>query len=177
MFDGVLEKVSKSIPFSILPDYGQSGIYFLHRNQIVVYVGQATNMRVRIADHLAEGRKTFDAVSCFLCSERKLDLHERLFICWFVPAYNRCGLSAQLRMLKDAGCSREEMMRLAVGKSCRLSQETTAAMLGIDEKHLIAISEKDLPFTVHRLTRVRKRTRRYKMADVIDFQVARKLAA
>lgn len=171
MHDGLIDRISNPVSFPILADYGQSGIYFLHYRNDVVYVGQAANMRVRIAGHLAEGRKTFDAVSCLPCDEGHLNATERLFICWFVPSYNRCGLSQQLRLMKQAGCSSEDMMRLADGDGCRLAPDTAAAMLGIDQSRLLSISERQLPFTIARVGTARARSRRYRMADVMHYRL------
>lgn len=80
-----------------LADMGRPGVYFLYRNGAVVYVGQGVNVRKRIADHIGEGLKSFDAVSFFPCPKESLDRLERRYIRALLPEYNRCHFSNLLR--------------------------------------------------------------------------------
>lgn len=62
-----------------------SGIYFLVRDDAVVYVGQSLNLYVRIACHAA---KNFDRVAFILCSPDQLDVMESLYIHLLEPELN-----------------------------------------------------------------------------------------
>lgn len=66
-----------------------SGIYFLLRNQVVVYVGQATCLSQRVGAHVLERAKVFDDVFCIDELPTSLDHSERKWIDLFLPEYNR----------------------------------------------------------------------------------------
>lgn len=74
-----------------------SGVYFLQRDGVVVYVGQAKNMRRRIGEHISEGAKAFDTVSCRPCPVEHLDRVEAHFIERLVPEYNQCTVAKAAR--------------------------------------------------------------------------------
>lgn len=62
-----------------------SGIYFLLKDNIVVYVGQSLNVYRRILEHK---RKDFDSFRVIACDECKLLEYERRWIKRFNPIYN-----------------------------------------------------------------------------------------
>lgn len=91
------------VPVPALDEFAQPGIYFLHRSGAIVYVGQAVNMRRRIADHVGEAAKRFDAVSCIPCPHHRLNELERMYISRLLPEYNQCRLSKLLRTGEPTG--------------------------------------------------------------------------
>lgn len=85
-----------------LPDltaFAQPGVYFLLRQGVVVYVGQAVDARRRIGEHIGDGGKSFDAVSFIPCPRPRLDAVERHYIEMLLPEYNRCRF-ARLRRVQ-----------------------------------------------------------------------------
>lgn len=98
MADIDMPSMGEPVQFSWLPSFKQSGIYFLWYEGVVVYVGQALNMRGRIASHLSEGRKIFDAVSC-RPMKGNFNYWERYYIERLLPKYNQCHFAKQARLL------------------------------------------------------------------------------
>lgn len=70
-----------------IPTARASGIYFLIREQEVVYVGQSQDVLNRVSRHRRDGRK-FDAFSYIECAAEDMDRLEVLYIKAFVPAEN-----------------------------------------------------------------------------------------
>jgi hypothetical protein len=68
------------------------GVYFLHRQGQVVYVGMSRfNCMERVLAHYNEGRKQFDSFSVrrlASISDKQLEEHERFLIKKFNPEYN-----------------------------------------------------------------------------------------
>lgn len=62
------------------------GIYFLLKDQQVVYVGQSTNIFCRVADHLLS--KEFDSFSYFECDRKDLTDFEAAYINKYKPKLN-----------------------------------------------------------------------------------------
>jgi len=62
------------------------GVYFLFKEDKVVYVGQSINVAARISQH--SGSKDFDSFSVLLCDQSKLDLLEGLYIRLLKPELN-----------------------------------------------------------------------------------------
>lgn len=89
--------MAQAVCISSLESLAQSGIYFLIHEGVVVYVGQARDMRRRVASHIGDGTKVFDTVARVPCVAADLDQLERAYIEELVPKYNRCCLSAFLR--------------------------------------------------------------------------------
>lgn len=78
-----------------------SGIYFLHRGGVVVYVGQALSIRKRICEHIGQATKRFDSVSFQFCHTRDLNKLEQKYIRRFAPEYNLCGTATKARRDKE----------------------------------------------------------------------------
>ena len=79
----------------------QCGVYFLIKNEEIVYVGQSINVHSRITQHLAS--KDFDSVSFIACEKEHLDLLESMYILAFSPKLNGnppFGLQAVLSKLE-----------------------------------------------------------------------------
>lgn len=134
-------------PVQILPSdlFAQSGVYFLHYQGEVVYVGQAANMRKRIGQHLTEAVKLFDSVSCRPCPPNWLLKRERYFITKLSPKYNRCGVSKFVQKMVDAGWE-ERGDDLARAADDAVDHVEAAAFLGVEPWHLkLWIMEKKGP--------------------------------
>jgi len=71
-----------------LPIPGICGVYFLIDNGSIVYVGQSTNVLIRVNDHAREAVKKFDSFSYIKCEEHLLDRFESLYIHVFRPVNN-----------------------------------------------------------------------------------------
>jgi len=65
-----------------------TGVYFLLRENVVVYVGQAVSVLRRVHDHLAEGLKKFDAVAWLAVPPAQMHRVEREWIQRLRPEYN-----------------------------------------------------------------------------------------
>lgn len=62
------------------------GIYFLIKNNIIVYIGQSTDIEKRIFQH--ECKKDFDSYSYYECEIKMLSLYERIFLDKYLPVLN-----------------------------------------------------------------------------------------
>lgn len=78
------------------------GIYFLIREDRIVYVGQSRNMPVRIRQHKADPGKKFERYAMHVCPARLLDRLERYYILRFQPEYN---LDLRTRHIRDGETS------------------------------------------------------------------------
>lgn len=77
-----------------LPSY--SGIYFLFKGTVPVYVGQAKNVMRRIVDHFKD--KDFDTVKVLAVPERYLNPVEWYWIRKLEPKLNRRSTSVSWKM-------------------------------------------------------------------------------
>lgn len=64
------------------------GVYFLYKNNQLVYIGQSTDILLRVRNHFKE--KDFDSYSYFECELEKLNEVERFLIEKYTPKLNRC---------------------------------------------------------------------------------------
>jgi hypothetical protein len=62
------------------------GVYFLIKNETVVYVGQSTNIFQRVGDH--ESKKDFDTFTYIECAKEDLNIMETKYIVKFKPPLN-----------------------------------------------------------------------------------------
>jgi hypothetical protein len=69
-----------------------SGIYYLIKDNVIVYVGQSTNVIARIAAHLAVREKVFDSYSFVQIPAEELNHMEAKEIIRHRPIYNVGGL-------------------------------------------------------------------------------------
>lgn len=67
-----------------------SGVYFLFRGDLIVYVGKSTDIISRIASH-RKSKKAFDTYSFIEASESEMDALETVYINKFWPEYNKMG--------------------------------------------------------------------------------------
>lgn len=67
---------------------GNPCIYFLIRDEAIVYVGQTVDLTRRINEHKREGKKDFDSFSSASVKGRDLDKVESLCILYYRPIYN-----------------------------------------------------------------------------------------
>ena len=125
--------------------FAGSGVYFLHLGDEVVYVGQAANMRQRIGQHMADGEKSFDAVSCISCVVSKRLTLERYYITKLAPRYNRCGVAKQAKQYAKLGID----LSLNQYSKAYIPPEAAAAMLGVEVGDLRTFE----PHGIHAITR------------------------
>jgi len=69
-----------------------SCIYFLCKNERVVYVGQAENVHQRLVEHMRT--KEFDAVFYLRVPAHKMNKIESALISYLKPEYNKSGLNS-----------------------------------------------------------------------------------
>lgn len=169
MADGFMPQIGQPVQFSTLRDFARPGVYFLYLNGAVVYVGQAGNVRHRLGTHIAEGVKGFDAASCLPCSRQDLYEIERFFICKFVPAYNRCSLSAMARTMQDAGATDAERLALIGDQPKPLMASSAASFLGISRAEFEGLGDRGPRSTHKRVGRNRDRVRLYSLASLCEF--------
>lgn len=74
------------------------GIYFLIRDEEIVYVGQSTNTLRRVARHVDDGRK-FDYFTIVPCKREDLDRMEHTYITALYPDENMT-LGNSLRLMR-----------------------------------------------------------------------------
>jgi hypothetical protein len=64
------------------------GIYFLIKEDVIVYIGQSVNIMSRVHTHRYESIKEFDSFSYLLCRKDELDILEAKYILSYLPLYN-----------------------------------------------------------------------------------------
>lgn len=162
MAQETLQQVGRPVQIPTNKQFGRSGIYFLWREGSVVYIGQSENMRQRIGQHLAEGAKDFDAVSCVPCHSSKLTPLERHFIQALAPEFNRCSIADEARRAKQAG------MDLVVNSYTMkfVSPRVAATMLNITLSELGALKQVGIRPIKKRAARTNARYEVYSTADL-----------
>lgn len=70
------------------------GVYFLCKEGIIKYIGQAMSITNRIVEHVKEGLKDFDKVFFIQCPLNRLNALENALIRYYKPAYNRASRDA-----------------------------------------------------------------------------------
>lgn len=76
-----------------------TGIYFLLRDGVVVYVGKTTKFPLRLVHHQQQ-LLPFDAVHFIQCKEELLDSYEQRWIRWFNPEFNTAHKIERPKRLK-----------------------------------------------------------------------------
>lgn len=72
------------------------GVYFLFRDDRLIYIGQSLDVDARVRAHASPTGYDFDSYA--VIETREEDLHVELdYIGEFLPPYNRCHLSRSLR--------------------------------------------------------------------------------
>lgn len=117
-----------------LADFNRSGVYFLYREGVVVYVGQAVNVRRRVADHIGEGVKDFDAVSFIPFAPDKLLAAEARYIRRLRPALNKALNSAAAGWTMFGSFSPSEPLTKSA-----LSASEAAARLGVPVEQVLSL--------------------------------------
>ena len=64
-------------------------VYFLYRDNDLVYVGKTANIYLRIGQHIIEGQKKFDSFEYFFTEDA--DCLEAILIKILKPIYNKLG--------------------------------------------------------------------------------------
>lgn len=147
-----------------LGEYARPGIYFLHHEGVVVYVGQAVDMRRRIATHIGEGTKVFGSVSCRPCPVEKLDKYERFHIELLAPKYNRCHRAKAARDLLGAA------PQPPPGCGVTMNEVQAAEYLGVDVDQVRRLAKNGGP-RKKRLARCS--IRRFLTRDVVEYALKR----
>ena len=75
----------------MIPLKSRSAIYFLIKNNEIVYVGKSLCVLDRISAHLREGIKDFDYATVYSMDQHMLDNYEMMNICHHNPKYNADG--------------------------------------------------------------------------------------
>jgi len=117
-----------------LADFNRSRVYFLYREGVVVYVGQAVNVRRRVADHIGEGVKDFDAVSFIPFAPDKLLAAEARYIRRLRPALNKALNSAAAGWTMFGSFSPSEPLTKSA-----LSASEAAARLGVPVEQVLSL--------------------------------------
>ena len=99
----IMPDLDRMIHIPDLASLGKTGIYFLMLEGVVVYVGQAKNIRKRIAAHIADGVKQFDAIACVYAQPKNLKELEDGYIEKLLPRYNNCSLARGMRAGGETG--------------------------------------------------------------------------
>lgn len=81
------------------------GVYFLRKADVIVYIGQSTNVYSRVATH--ERDKDFDSVTFVPCAKEQLDDLEGFYIRLIKPPLN--GYSSQQALGRDNGAPRSKL--------------------------------------------------------------------
>jgi hypothetical protein len=74
-----------------LPEIPRTGVYFLLRGPVIVYVGKSNALAARVASHYG-GPMQFDGVRCQAAEGLVMDRLEQLYIARFAPEYNVCHM-------------------------------------------------------------------------------------
>jgi len=74
-----------------------TGIYFLLKNDEIVYVGKTINLYDRIMVHQKQNVKDFDSYLFLEVDNKKLNLSERYFINKLKPIYNNDPLTKKIK--------------------------------------------------------------------------------
>lgn len=64
------------------------GIYFLFKDDDIVYIGQSVNIHQRVTTHKNNQQKDFDSYSYVLCDKEDLMMYETAYLIKFKPKYN-----------------------------------------------------------------------------------------
>ena len=78
---------------------GKSGVYFLKHKTIVVYIGQTTNLTMRIHSHLFGLSKVFDDFDFETCHKSKLIELESYYIDELNPIFNKENSKRHVELL------------------------------------------------------------------------------
>lgn len=76
------------------------GVYFLLKDEEVVYVGKSKNIGLRVKGHADESTKIFDSFSYILCNEYDLSNLEGAYVSKLNPKYNRNLPDCDLKRVK-----------------------------------------------------------------------------
>jgi len=154
----------KVLPVSYLDGFNRSGVYFLYRDGVVVYVGQAVDVRRRIGVHIGEGVKVFDSVSFVPCAQSGLLALEKQYIERLQPEYNKAGNPAAFT---GEGFGSDTPIPFT---KAHYNLDEAADYLGLEKPEVISLTQQGVLFT----KRVSKsRDRRYRAIDLHEYRSKR----
>lgn len=89
----VLEKACNSVPIEV-----NSYVYFLLFENKVIYIGQTTDILMRISTHKKD--KTFDQIACFIIPQSDLLTIETMNIQYYKPKLNKSFINFNLELFR-----------------------------------------------------------------------------
>lgn len=102
---------------AVATEIPQCGIYFLVRNNRVVYVGKSTNLLGRLGQHSHD--QDFDRIAFIECEECDLNSLEKAYITALLPQLNNCAVAKSARKRLDRS---NILRRLQIKASARKAQ-------------------------------------------------------
>lgn len=156
-----MTKIPQGIAISIpdLTPLSCSGVYFLYQGSVVVYVGQAVDIRRRLAGHIAEGVKVFDGISFVPCAPSGLLTAERRYIQKLRPIYNVVSNPAASMFGAPFG----DLALSAPITKATFSAAEAAEFLGINDTSFADLWRSG---EIRSVRIGRSRNRRYRVADL-----------
>lgn len=119
------------------------GIYFLIKNNEIVYVGKSVCIEARVAAHRSKGEKAFDNVIYFECPEEEVDQIEKILIGKLQPKYNKTYTDFWAVGRKKSGEQRikeEILQRVASGYYSKKTLKMLAEVHYIPPEELEALT-------------------------------------
>lgn len=132
----------------VLARYPKEFVYFLLKENEVVYVGQTTNGISRPLSH--RRTKEFDDIAIVPCDRRELDRVEQTMIAKYDPPLNKCPNHKEKKSVK-------ELIKEIKGKTGSMTpkrMERIMAELGI--KPMICAANRSRTITQEEAERIRK---------------------
>ena len=78
-----------------------TGIYFLFKNNEIIYIGKSNDIFARVLFHQRRGNKDFDFFKYIVIDEKFLNQAERFFIEKFYPALNKDPLTIKQKRYNE----------------------------------------------------------------------------
>ncbi len=92
----IVERITmlkKTFTLDGIQELRKAGLYFLYKEDILVYIGVSKNVYVRILEHSFEGIKSFDSIKVLMSPEvvehNVTEIMEVFLINKFTPKYNK----------------------------------------------------------------------------------------
>jgi hypothetical protein len=80
-------------------------VYFLFKEEDLVYIGRSRSLIGRVSAHMAGGRdsppKVFDSIACIEVPDGDVGIMEMAYIKHYKPLYNRTGLPPQKKRVSS----------------------------------------------------------------------------
>jgi len=83
----------KTFTLDNIQDLRRSGLYFLYKDDVLVYIGVSKNIYVRVLEHCFDGKKDFDSIKTLASednvSHTSTEIMEIFLISSLKPKYNK----------------------------------------------------------------------------------------